>query len=463
MTGSTFKRCSCPKPEGGWPDKDGKENKRCPELARKRHGSWFYEIRLDTTAGRVHLRRGGYEQARDAVAALGQVAELTALDPDPLMRAKIGDVIAAASRCGGQLPDVAAVRRRLGAGLDPASPDVTVAEWFPAWLAGKGKLKASVRRSYVQHGDHYIVRLLGEIPLAKLRAEHVAGMFATIREWNAQIEAQRAAGKALIVLDGDVRKVPQVVGNATMHRIYATLRTCLNASVRQRLIPWNPCAGVELPAEEHQEATVWGPDEAGAFLDHAESTGHRLMLLYRLVLLRGLRRGEACGLRWADADLDTGHLRISQTLMQIGGKIVTGTPKSKTSARLVSIDPETVELLRAYQNAQRRERFAAGPAYDDHGLIFADEIGRPYAPDNVSAWFKQLARAAGLPPIKLHEGRHTAAVLGLEAGLPMKVVSVQLGHSNTAITADLYTHVRRAVADDAAERVAALVPRKAAQ
>ena len=66
--------------------------------------------------------------------------------------------------------------------------------------------------------------------------------------------------------------------------------------------------------------------------------------------------------------------------------------------------------------------------------------------------------------IKLHEGRHTAAVLALEAGLDVKVVSAQLGHSTTAITPDIYQHVRRAVAADADERVAALLePRRATQ
>ncbi|HEX2323210.1 MAG TPA: site-specific integrase [Streptosporangiaceae bacterium] len=329
-----------------------------------------------------------------------------------------------------------------------------------SWLAGKGKLKPSVRRSYQQHISHYLAPLLGEVPLARLRAEHVSGVFETIRQWNSEIERQRAAGKALIVLYGDARKVPQVVGDSTMHRIFATLRAALNSAVKQRLIMFNPCAAVELPPERHPDARVWGPAEVGAFLD--ATAQDRLHLLWRLVLLLGLRRGEACGLRWEDLDLDSGHARISQTLMQLGGKVLTGTPKSRTAARTVSLDEETVRLLTEQQKAQRRERFAAGSAYSDAGLVFADEVGRPYPPDRVSGWFKQASRDAGVPAIKLHEGRHSAATLALEAGLDIKIVSARLGHSQTSITHDLYQHVRRAVADDAAERVAALVPRKAA-
>jgi integrase len=62
-----------------------------------------------------------------------------------------------------------------------------------------------------------------------------------------------------------------------------------------------------------------------------------------------------------------------------------------------------------------------------------------------------------VPPIKLHEGRHTAATLGLESGVDLKTVSDQLGHSGIGITADLYTHVRRARHHEAAERVAQLL------
>jgi integrase len=80
------------------------------------------------------------------------------------------------------------------------------------------------------------------------------------------------------------------------------------------------------------------------------------------------------------------------------------------------------------------------------------------SPDYVSRHFKSLARAAGLPPIKLHEARHTAATLRLEAGVDIRVVSEQMGHSNTHITQNLYQHVRRHVLDSATEAVHQLPP-----
>jgi integrase len=238
----------------------------------------------------------------------------------------------------------------------------------------------------------------------------------------------------------------------------------VNAAVKARRIVWNPCAGVELPPERREEARVWGPEEAARFLE--ATAGHRLHPAWRLVLLRGLRRGEVCGLQWDDIDTDAGHVRIRRSLLEFGGQVTENTPKSKTSARIVPLDAETVRVLRDHRKAQLAERLAAGSGYEPgpgSGWLLADEIGFPIRPDLLSARFKHAACAAGLPVIKLHEGRHTAAVLHLEAGVDVKVVSATLGHSTTAITSDIYQHVRRAVAADAAERVAALLPRKAAQ
>ncbi|GAA3070617.1 site-specific integrase [Streptosporangium carneum] len=178
------------------------------------------------------------------------------------------------------------------------------------------------------------------------------------------------------------------------------------------------------------------------------------------MLLRGLRRGEACGLRWSDIALTTGHATIFQTVLQYGGRIVIDTPKSRAGKRVVSLDAETVRLLKAHKKAQLRARLAAGDGYEDNDLVFPRRNGQVPSPDWVSEQFRVIRKAAGLPAIRLHEARHTAATLGLEAGLDVKVVSVQLGHSTTTITRDLYQHVRQAVLDDAAEKVVALIPER---
>jgi len=127
----------------------------------------------------------------------------------------------------------------------------------------------------------------------------------------------------------------------------------------------------------------------------------------------------------------------------------------------VPIDAGTVEVLRDHLGRQAKERAAWAEAWLDRGLVFTRENGEMLRPDYMSHLFLRLAADAALPRIRLHDLRHTSASLALAAGVPMKVVSQRLGHSSTAITADLYTHVAPAVAQDAADRIASVVPRRA--
>src|SRR5207237_7186687 len=98
-----------------------------------------------------------------------------------------------------------------------------------------------------------------------------------------------------------------------------------------------------------------------------------------------------------------------------------------------------------------------GASYERSDYVFARPDGSVIRPDSLSRRFRQAAKQAGLPAIRFHDLRHTSASLALAAGVPMRVVSDRLGHSTTAITADLYTHVVPSVAREAAEAIAGTV------
>lgn len=93
-------------------------------------------------------------------------------------------------------------------------------------------------------------------------------------------------------------------------------------------------------------------------------------------------------------------------------------------------------------------------------MIFSQVDGSPIPPDRLTNRFKDIAVTAGLPVIRLHDGRHTAASLALEAGLDIKIVSDQLGHSTTRITQDLYTHVRQQLHNEGAAKILNLLPKR---
>jgi len=123
--------------------------------------------------------------------------------------------------------------------------------------------------------------------------------------------------------------------------------------------------------------------------------------------------------------------------------------------RSVPLDASLLTILRAHRARQAEERLQAGEAYSDDGYVVADELGKPYHPDTVSGWFDDAAKDAGLPRIRLHDCRHTAASLMLSQGVPVKVVSEMLGHSSPTITLSIYAHVMPGMAEEAGAALSA--------
>ena len=409
--GSVFRRCGCRDEATG-----RLLGSRCPRLSSRRHGTWYFSIELPSSAGdRRRVRRGGFASRSAAVAALEAVS---------------------------------------GTAPGPAQ-GLRVEEWLERWLASRVSLRASTSRGYAAHVRGYLVPYLGGIPLAELAPGDVQGMFTAI------IRGEVALGRP--------------VSPATLRRIHATLRAALNAAVRAGLIAVNPGRWPELPAAARPRPQVWTPamtelwqregrrpavgvwtaEQTAQFLGHMRS--HRLYALLHLVALRGLRRGEAAGLRWADLDLDTGTLTVTGQLQQLGGRLVTGAPKSEAGRRVVALDRTTTAALRAHQVRQQAERAAAGAGWAKSGYVFTTPAGRPVAPDGLTRLFRRLVAESGLPPVTLHGLRHGAATLALAAGTDLKIVADQLGHSTITLTADTYTSVLPHTARAAADTTAALL------
>jgi integrase len=132
-------------------------------------------------------------------------------------------------------------------------------------------------------------------------------------------------------------------------------------------------------------------------------------------------------------------------------------PKTAKSRRLIALDPVTVSALRAHRKTQLEDRLRWGSAWEDNDLVFCRENGSPVHPDRFTDWFQERVKAAGMPPIRLHDLRHTHATLALQAGVHPKVISERLGHASIGITLDTYSHAVPAMEEEAAAKVAKLV------
>jgi integrase len=208
------------------------------------------------------------------------------------------------------------------------------------------------------------------------------------------------------------------------------------------------------------EMKTWSAKELHAFLEKTKND--RLHPLWHTLAATGMRRGEALGLRWTDVDMegtnDTGpSLMVRQALVAAGYEVRLSEPKTKRGRRTIPLDGETAATLARWREAQCREKGEWGELWTDTGLVFTREDGTAWHPDRISKLFEDAVRASGLPRIRLHDLRHTHATIALAASIHPKVVSDRLGHSTVAFTLDVYSHCVPALAQDAAEKIAALV------
>jgi len=218
------------------------------------------------------------------------------------------------------------------------------------------------------------------------------------------------------------------------------------------LIGRDPLVGFKRPRATSQTMQAWTGDQARRFLAHVADD--RLAVGFALALARGMRRGEIAGLKWEAIDLEAGALLVQTTRIVVDGKAVESAPKTARGRRTVPLDGALIEMLKVHRRRQREERIAAGGAYQNNGWVLADELGAPIYPDTLAERFEKLAGEAGLPRIRFHDTRHTAASLMLADGVPVHIVAGILGH-DSAMTLRTYAHVMPGQAAEAGERLSA--------
>jgi integrase len=159
-------------------------------------------------------------------------------------------------------------------------------------------------------------------------------------------------------------------------------------------------------------------------------------LMFCVMILKDARRSELCGLHWCDLSADARVLTIRRTLLQLGGKLTKGTPKTRAGVRWVYLGQENAALLRAHWDAQLA---ASGRAAGMTRARSSAANGTPWNRDHVSKRFRRLAAGAGVPVIKLYEGgRHTNSLMH-DAGMRRDLVMREVGHSDQD-TNDRYSH-----------------------
>jgi integrase len=309
--------------------------------------------------------------------------------------------------------------------------NLTLDEYLDRWLIDS--LRGTVRASTcVRHEVNVRVHInpaLGRVKLKGLTPAHVRGLH---RE-----------------------KLDAGLAPATVRKIHSTLHKALSQAVADGLIPRN-AAAVKAPRPVPKEINPLSAEEARALLEAAVAVGDRFEALYVLAITAGLRRGELLGLRWEDADLKRGVMRVGRALVREGGGYRPGNTKTKRGRRSIRLTPRAISALKAHRKRQLEEKMKFAGLWRDHGLIFATQVGTPVNPENlVKRSFKPLLRRAGLPEIRFHDLRHTCATLLLGGGVHPKLVQELLGHATVAMTLDTYSHFLPSMGDQTARAMEA--------
>jgi integrase len=317
-------------------------------------------------------------------------------------------------------------------GLPIASDKRTVGEFLRAWLSdvAKPSVKPKTYRTYADLVKLHIEPGLGSHRLDKLAPQHV-------RSWvNEKLATPQPSRKK--ARKGEDPEPGAPLSPRTVKHLLVTLRGALDSAVRDGLIQRNVAALVDPPRATKPTMHTFTPEQARAFLDAVK--GHRLEALFATAIALGYRQGEALGPQWPDVDLDNSTLTVRQAIQRIDGKL-TITPTKKDKIHTVNLPAVTRSALMAHRIAQGGERILAGSRWRETGFVFTTSIGTPINARSVIRVFHAVLKTAGLPALRFHDLRHSAATLLLAQGVSPRYISDLLGHSQVSFTMQTYAHV----------------------
>lgn len=305
----------------------------------------------------------------------------------------------------------------------------TVGEWLDIWLDTyvTASVKPYTEHSYRGICKNHIIPVLGNVKLSTLTAPQVQQLYNLLRQSGLNAK--------------------------TIKNVHGVIHKALSQAVKVGSIRFNPADACELPKVYQKEITPLEENEISLLL--IAIRGDKYERVYIVTLFVGLRQGEVLGLTWDCVDFENNTLYINKQLQK---NRTTGeyelVPTKNGKARLITVAPSVMEVLKAQKLNQEQMRRIAGTQWDNKdNLVFTNEIGGHLVHVTVYKHFKKIVRSIGLDETRFHDLRHSYAVTAIECGDDIKTVQTNLGHATAAFTLNTYAHTTQKMRQQSANRM----------
>ncbi|OGN90246.1 MAG: hypothetical protein A2Y88_04935 [Chloroflexi bacterium RBG_13_48_10] len=316
------------------------------------------------------------------------------------------------------------------------------------------KIQAQIEQGLTYDDSHATVGIFMEGWLATKKLQlRISSAEQYTRICRVFIEPNLGSQRLKNLSPGKVQEFYDRLGNLgtgirTIRLVHVLLHMCLEHAKNLGLIGNNPAQHCKVAKGQKVEMKIWDEDQVNKFLDFIR--GHKNENLYHLALATGMRRGELLGLQWKDVDWVKQRIMVRrQCFNPEGGGYIFQPPKTDLGLRSVRLGLGTIECLRRQlKNIDLMRQFSR-EKWEEHDLVFPAINGKPLFGNNITQEFQQLLKQAGLPKIRFHDCRHTAASIMLGYGISPTIVAGMLGHS-IATLLNTYTHFIPDMQDEAA-------------
>ncbi len=309
---------------------------------------------------------------------------------------------------------------------------ITVKELLDLWLTTKKANVTFKTFSFYEFCISMIVKDIGKTKARSLKTEHI------------ELAVNNLLEKGL--------------SPTTASHYYTVLNIAFNWAIQRGYIVKNPCLLMKKPKKSKSELQVYNQKELDTLLKAIKNL--TIFIPTMLASTTGMRLGEICGLTWKNIDLDNGFIQLQEQLQEINGSLHLIPLKSVSSKRKIILLDITIEALKELKEKQKSNKDYLGDNYKDKGFVVCQNNGEPYSPTYISRNYRRVLKDTkhkvtvdgntkklslyemlSIPLIRFHDLRHTHATLLLKTNTHPKIVADRLGHVDTRLVMDTYSHV----------------------